>query len=598
MSVPSLTEATLLRYASAETFQHGRGCYQQGAVLAPVLYGTRLLAEVQTDGPVPAFVCCTFESDGSITATCTCQNVWGGWCKHTVAACLVLLYQPNTVTQRPALETLLQPFNREQLQALVINLAGYIPHLAEALDKEQTPQQPAVPQAQATPASTAPAQPQRANVDTKALRRGVRSAIHSLDRMQSSQAYYYVSSVVDEVEKLADQAMQLLEVGDGYGALAALEAVTEEYVDEWENLDDSDGYAGELFSQLGQLWAEVLLSRELSKKEREAWADKLTTWQENVSDYGIDDAFDIAAMAAKQGWDYRPLQQVLQGKITERGAWGGQKPGYANDLAQIRLAILERQERFQEYLLLAKAEGQAEAYLTMLIRLNRAQEAFDEGLQQLTTPGATLTVVRALCEHGEREQSLRLAEHGLTLEGRKAELAVWLRDQAEAMSQHDLALRAAEQAFFAQISLENYRYAARLAGEQWATRKTALLEYARTSQNYETQGKIDVFLHEDLIDDAIAALGSYAGLTSIAQVVDVAIKERPEWAIQASKKQAESIMDAGKAQYYDAAANWLSKAHRAYQTLNRNDEWEAYLNGLLQLHGRKYKLVPLLKEIK
>ena len=71
MSVPSLAEATLLRYASAETFQHGRGCYQQGAVLAAVLYGTRLLAEVQTDGPVPAFVCSTFESDGSITATRT-----------------------------------------------------------------------------------------------------------------------------------------------------------------------------------------------------------------------------------------------------------------------------------------------------------------------------------------------------------------------------------------------------------------------------------------------------------------------------------------------------------------------------------------------
>jgi len=209
-----------------------------------------------------------------------------------------------------------------------------------------------------------------------------------------------------------------------------------------------------------------------------------------------------------------------------------------------------------------------------------------------------LTVASALCEHGEREQSLRLAEHGLTLEGRKAELAVWLRNQAEAMGQHDLALSAAEQAFHAQISLENYLHAAKLAGEQWETRKTALLEYARTTQSYETQGKIDVFLHEGLIDDAIAALGSYASHTIIAQVVDVAIKERPEWAIQASKKQAESIMDGGKAQYYDAAATWLSKAHKAYQTLNRNDEWQAYLNGLLQLHGRKYKLVPLLKGIK
>jgi uncharacterized Zn finger protein len=598
MSVPHLTEADLLRYASAETFRHGSVCYHQGAVLAPALYGTRLLAEVQTGAPLPAFVSCTFDANGSITATCTCQNVWGGWCKHMVAACLVLLHEPEAVEEYPVLETLLQPFNREELQALVIKLAGHIPHLAEALVKEQTLNQSALPQTQKTPVLTVPTQLQRANMDTKALRRGVRSAIHSLDRMQSSQAYGYVSSVVDEVGRLADQAMQLLETGDGRGALAALEAVTEEYIDEWENLDDSDGYAGDLFSQLGQLWAEVLLSVELSKKERKAWADELNTWQAEVDDYGIDEAFDIAATAALQGWDYPPLQRVLQGKITEQGAWDGEAASYAGDLAHIRLAILERQERFQEYLFLAEAEGQTEAYLTMLVRLDRAQEAFDNGLKQLTTPGAALTVASALCEHGEREQSLRLAEHGLTLEGRKAELAVWLRNQAEAMGQHDLALSAAEQAFHAQISLENYLHAAKLAGEQWETRKTALLEYARTTQSYETQGKIDVFLHEGLIDDAIAALGSYASHTIITQVVDVAIKERPEWAIQASKKQAESIMDAGKAQYYDAAATWLSKAHKAYQTLNRDDEWQAYLNGLLQLHGRKYKLVPLLKGIK
>jgi len=31
------------------------------------------------------------------------------------------------------------------------------------------------------------------------------------------------------------------------------------------------------------------------------------------------------------------------------------------------------------------------AYLTMLVRLDRAQEAFDNGLKQLTTPGAALT---------------------------------------------------------------------------------------------------------------------------------------------------------------------------------------------------------------
>jgi len=96
--------------------------------------------------------------------------------------------------------------------------------------------------------------------------------------------------------------------------LAALEAVTEEYIDEWENLDDSDGYAGDLFSQLGQLWAEVLLSARTLSEERKAWANELNTWQGEVDDYGIDEAFDIAATAALQGWIIHRFSASYKGR--------------------------------------------------------------------------------------------------------------------------------------------------------------------------------------------------------------------------------------------------------------------------------------------
>lgn len=598
MPAPQISETTILQYASAGVLRYGRACYQQGAVLAPVLYGTRLLAEVKADpdASAPEFICCLFQPDGSITATCTCQNVWGSWCKHLVAACLVLLHQPEKVEEHPALETLLEQYQREDLQALVLQLAGQIPHLAEAIERTHAARQPNL--SPSTTPSTTPAQIPQTSVNTRAIRREVRSAIHSLDRMRASEAYWYVGSVVGEVEQIANKAIELLEAGEGRAALTTLEAVTEEYMEEYENLDDSDGEVGDSFNQLGKLWAEVLLSTELSREEREGWAEQLTSWQDDLEDYGIDDAFDIATTAALQGWDDPALQRVLHGQVTEKGAWDTETPYYAADLALIRLAILERQERFQEYLYLAEAEGQTTEYLTMLVRLNRAQEAFAYGLQYLATPEEALSLARALCEHGERERSLQIAEHGLTLDGRKVELATWLRDQAEAMGKRELALRAAEQAFRAQISLENYRHVARLAGEQWPTHQPALLDYARTSQSYETQGKVDVFLSEMLIDDAIAALGTYASHTIVEQVVNVAVNSRPEWAIQACKKQAEPIMDGGKAQYYHAAASWLSKAHRAYQMLNRDNDWQIYVNELLQLHGRKYKLVPLLKAIK
>lgn len=78
MPVLPISEAAILRYASAETFRAGHHCYQQGVVIAPVLYGTMLLAEIKEETPMPEFVCCTFQADGSITAVCTCQNTWGG----------------------------------------------------------------------------------------------------------------------------------------------------------------------------------------------------------------------------------------------------------------------------------------------------------------------------------------------------------------------------------------------------------------------------------------------------------------------------------------------------------------------------------------
>lgn len=288
MPAPQISETTILQYASAEMLQYGRACYQQGAVLAPMLYGSRLLAEVKADldASAPEFICCLFQSDGSITATCTCQNVWGSWCKHLVAACLVLLHQPEKVEEHPSLETLLEQYQREELQALVLQLAGQIPHLAEALEQTHAARQPNLsPSPSPSPTSV---QIPQTSVSTRAIRREVRSAIHSLDRMRASEAYWYVGSVVGEVVQIAGKAIELLEAGEVQAALTTLEAVTEEYIDEYEDLDDSDGEVGDSFNQLGKLWAEALLSTDLSQEEREGWAEQLTAWQDDLADYGIE----------------------------------------------------------------------------------------------------------------------------------------------------------------------------------------------------------------------------------------------------------------------------------------------------------------------
>ena len=111
---------------------------------------------------------------------------------------------------------------------------------------------------------------------------------------------------------------------------------------------------------------------------------------------------------------------------------------------------------------------------------------------------------------------------------------------------------------------------------------------------------VDVFLHEGLLDDAIATLEPYATHTLVEQVVNVALTSQShlDWVIQTCREQAEYIMDRGKAEYYYSAGNWLTKARTAYQSADRKGEWQTYLSELLITHGRKRNLVPILKTLR
>ncbi|HYB01400.1 MAG TPA: hypothetical protein VED37_14370 [Ktedonobacteraceae bacterium] len=498
---------------------------------------------------------------------------------------------------RSALDSLLSGLNREQLQLLLLKLAEQEPSVLATIERQARLLQTSSSQP-TTASSVAPPKPSIA-VDTKAIRRQVRSSIHSLDRMRASEAYWHIGAVVNEIGQLVEQAWALIEADEGRQALTVLEAITEEYMDDWENLDDSDGEASGFFSDIGPAWTEAILSADLTREEREQWADQFAAWQEDLDDYGVDEVFDAPQTAALDGWDYPPLQRVLQGTITAQGAWDGEPPYYADDLTEARLHILDRRGRFQEYLYLAKAEGHTQEYVTMLVRLGRVEEAISYGRKYLATPDEALTLAKALYEHGEREQSLQIAEHGLRLEGRKALLAKWLRDTALLMGEKARALPAAEVAYHDEISLENYQWVAEIAGERWPERRTELLDYTRSKITSYPKGHIDVFLHEGLIDDAIAALDPYASHTLVEQVVDAALQAQSqlEWVIQACRKQAEYIMDRGKAELYYSAANWLAKARKAYYMQGREKEWQTYLDELLSQHGRKYKLVPMLKAL-
>ena len=588
-----VTEATIRSLATAQSFERGETYYHSGAVLELSRRENTLLAHVEGSGWDPYEVTVELSEREIVEAYCSCPYDWGGYCKHIVAALLAYIRKPDQVIERQSVADLLSDLGPDDVRELLTDLLMEQPRMVDWVEMRLAAQS-----AQVSPEESDQSRQRQTPIDPASFRKQAQYVMSSLSHMRPSEAYWATGGLVDNMRNLADQAQPFIEAGDGRNALLILEAVTQVYTERWLEYDDSDGYLGDLFGDLGSLFAEAILSADLSPDEREAWADKLTAWQVEIGDYGIDEAFDAAIGAAVQGWDYPPLQAALQGHITNKGAWEDEAPWYADDLALARLKVLERQGRTTEYLHLAVAEGQTALYLTMLVRSGRSQEAVDYAMQYMATTDDALALAQALREHEQPVEALKIAEHGLTLYGETLTLARWLRDCAVEAGQPALALQAARAAFARSYSLEDYQTVSAIAGEDWPSVKTELLNLLASADS--AYRSIDIYLYEGMVDEAVGAIDkrSYWGYDTVERVVDAAWQSHPDWAIRQCKGQAEPIMDGGKSKYYHHAVRWLDKARRAYLAADREDEWRDYLEGLISTHARKYSLRPQLEALR
>jgi len=101
-----------------------------------------------------------------------------------------------------------------------------------------------------------------------------------------------------------------------------------------------------------------------------------------------------------------------------------------------------------------------------------------------------------------------------------------------------------------------------------------------------------------LIGDAVAAVeGIYDwGLT--ARVADAAVATHPQWVATTARRRAFAIMDEGRSSHYDEAVAWLARAGAAERVLGHIDAWRTELDDLIAKHVRKYKLRPMLEDLR
>ncbi len=586
MSIPQISEFTIRRHANAKSFQRGEAYYQAGAVNAIIQRGGLLQADVVGSEARPYHVSLNFDSSGLTSVNCTCAYNFDGWCKHIVATMLVCVRHSEHIQQRPTLEELLDRLDPLQTQRLVQDLVAEYPSLIEAIDRRVSWMIAPVQERSIKPV-------RRSTIDPAPFRREVRQILR--EAVQYFEEGYEEDPIVEELLSVVQTAVDFSQRGESENAIAILQAITSTCVENWDDVADYGADNDEIVQELNQAWCEAILAAELTPEEKVDIQINLEAWQD---EWNAD--FGLIMEALRQGWDYPPLVEVLQGNITERGAWEEDVPDYADDLALIRLKILERQERYQEYLYLAQAEGQTEQYLTMLGRLGRVEEAIDAAQTQMNSKEEAFALAKTLTQQGALQQALDIAQSGLNLSGDcQYELGIWTSDLAVELGNGEVALLALKAAFQVKPSFFDYQKMQELAGENWETVKTDLLRIIRSYAGWGTEAaKVDILLHEGLVDDAIAIVTELSSYYSelIHRVMDAAIAYNPAWVIANACSRAEKIMDAGKAEYYYYAVEWLKKARTAYLASGRNADWSSYRENLMQSHSRKRKLMAMFKQ--
>ena len=594
-----LSETQIRQGASEESFARGVHYYQGGAVGPLVLRDGLLRVEVAGSGYDPYHVTVSLDADRVRSASCTCPYDWGGWCKHIVATLLAYAHaEPGAVQVRPPLAELLANLNRDQLMSLLLRLAAGNPALTDRIEALVAAPSPVV----VSPVGLSPATDsgRRTPVDVTAFQQ----QFHRIFRNQRYDNYMAYESILADLRPLVAQIRSFLDGGNAQNALLLLEVLTDDYSERWIDFDDSDGELGGFFDDLGELWAEALLAANPKKAERVRWRERLAAWAATADDYGCE-GLNLALQAAEEGWSAPWVDAAILGE-----ALPGTQPTGTHDsaLIAIRLRILERSGQINEALNLAAAAGMYRDQALLLVRLDRGSEAVELGRQHFRTVDEALALAQGLRDRGDATNALTIGAYGLDLpktvsasdprgyahEQERAHLGTWLVDLAAGQGRIDLALRAGEDALRIAPDLGLYRRLAELASEHWPDLRGRLLAALRTSTSWMISGRIDIFLHEELIDDAIAALGTHAAGADLVRVMDAATTTHPDWVIRMSTVGAEGIINPGDAKHYDSAVEWLRRARAAYQAAGQPEVWASYLQSLRTKHGRKHKLMELL----
>ena len=130
MQLPELTPDQIQERCTEQSYMRGLDYFHAGAIGNPILCGYTLSGTCEGTDIDPYRVTVELTPTGIATADCSCPYDWGGDCKHIVALLLTYAEEPDTVYSLDTLLTTLEEKSKPNLLQVIAELLKRAPELA------------------------------------------------------------------------------------------------------------------------------------------------------------------------------------------------------------------------------------------------------------------------------------------------------------------------------------------------------------------------------------------------------------------------------------------------------------------------------------
>jgi hypothetical protein len=163
-------------------------------------------------------------------------------------------------------------------------------------------------------------------LDPKEIRQHVRLLIRHLASIYPRDTPRQTRVILNEIWRVVEYASLQLQKSEPVQALLTLQVVTDICTTQGMHLNDIHSKVSNFFHDLASIWTEILLTVDLTVKERTRWAKQVTTWQTRLAEWSNPAVFDAPQATIREGWDDAALQSILQGTSLQPRTWEGGIP--------------------------------------------------------------------------------------------------------------------------------------------------------------------------------------------------------------------------------------------------------------------------------